>query len=267
MRLPMPQVPHAEKRKLSRRDILQRLAWVGALAGLGGFTFVGMRGRPRVVVVLPFDGDESPGPKLPRIISRDAWGALPVDYEARNERGIYEAGLNPAGWYVYPGDLRESYQTLVVHHSAFYKSSGAETLLEIQRLHREERGWADVGYHYMVDLDGSIYAGRDLAARGVHTQGHNTGSAGVCLLGDFRHRTPPQAQWDGLTALSRWLVAKLALTHLAAHNHFNPNTLCPGATVLDHLPALAQHLSIDYGADGYVDSVQAHHACACHAPL
>ncbi len=263
----MSRQPHAEKRKISRRDLLRRLTALGALGGVAGVAIARLTVRPRVVVVLPYDGrsTETDGP--PPIVSRDDWGALPVDISARNERGLYQKGVNPAGWYVYPGDLRDSYQTLVVHHSAFYEADGLATLLEAQRLHRDDRGWADLGYHYLVDKDGTIYEGRNLGVRGVHTQGHNTGSAGVCLLGDFRHRRPTQAQWNGLAALSRWLIAELGLTHLAAHNQFNEGTLCPGATVLRQLPALAESLGVDYGSDGYVPSADAGRTCACHDSL
>ena len=218
------------------------------------------------MVVLPHGGEQVNDAHRPPIISREEWGALPVDAMARNEGGLYEKGVNPEGWYVYSGDLRNSYQTLVIHHSAFYKASGIATLREVQRLHREDRGWADVGYHFMVDMDGTIYAGRNLGARGVHTQGHNTGSAGICLLGDFRFRSPAKAQWDALIALSSWLADELDLTHLAAHSQFNKGTVCPGATVLEQLSGLATLLGVEYGVDGYVPTASAD-SCNCHARL
>ncbi|MCY3779037.1 MAG: peptidoglycan recognition family protein [Chloroflexi bacterium] len=262
----MPRQPHAEKRRLSRRDLLRRLTLLGALGGMAGFT-VARLNRPRRVVVLPYGGNTAQPEEPPTIISRDAWGALPVDISAPNERGVYEKGVNPIGWYVYPGDLRDSYQTLVIHHSAFYKADGIATLLEVQRLHRGDRGWADVGYHYLIDKDGAIYEGRNIGVRGVHTQGHNTGSAGVCLLGDFRYRSPTSAQWEGLASLSRWLIAELDLTHLAAHNQFNEGTLCPGAAVLNQLPALAESLGVGYGIEGYVPTADTGRTCPCHSPL
>ena len=244
----------------------KRLTVLGALGGVAGVTLARLNRSTRVVV-LPYGGNAVKSATPPAIVSRDEWGALPVNVEAPNEPGIYEEGVNPAGWYVYAGELSDSYQTLVIHHSAFYKANGVETLLEVQRLHRDDRGWADVGYHYLVDRDGAIYEGRNLGVRGVHTQGRNTGSAGVCLLGDFRYRTPTQAQWDGLIALSHWLVAELALTHLAAHSQFNEATLCPGATVLEQLPALAQLLGVDYGIEGYVPTADRGASCPCQTPL
>ncbi|MYD08764.1 MAG: hypothetical protein F4X02_01855 [Chloroflexi bacterium] len=240
---------HTNQREVSRRRWLRRLA---ALGGAGALAAAGAFSQRPQVVVLPNAAEASRGSARPPIVSRDEWGALPVDHSARNEGGHYDSEGNPWGWYTYAGDLRDSYQTLIVHHSAVYKGDGRATLLEIQRLHREDRGWADVGYHYMLDVDGAIYAGRDLRARGAHTAGRNTGSAGVCLLGDFQFRAPPPAQWGALIALGRWLVAELALTHIAAHSQFNESTVCPGGRVLGQLPALAEWLGVGYGADGYV---------------
>ena len=45
------------------------------------------------------------------------------------------------------------------------------------------RGWSDIGYHYLVHLDGSISYGRDINKIGAHVKGQNTGSIGVCYVG------------------------------------------------------------------------------------
>ena len=256
-------------RTLSRRQLLRRL---GVMAAAGSVIAAGagigtrlVRG-PRVVV-LP-NGAEVPvvstrdWGKL-NVISRAAWKALPVDLSARIEKGIYEKDSNPYGWYVYTGALHDSYQTLVVHHSAFYKADGLATLREVQRLHRNDRGWADVGYHFLLDIDGRIYEGRDLRARGVHTQGHNTGSAGLCLLGDFRSESPPEAQWKALVDLGRWLVDTLRVTHIAGHSQFNLSTVCPGSEVIARLPELGATLGLEYGSDGYVPAARVGAGCSC----
>lgn len=244
--------------------MLQGLALAGAV-GLGGAATALLRNRPRVVV-LPH-GDElpeaSPVIARPAIVSRDKWGALPVNHAARNENGFYQRDSNPYGWYVYEGELRDSYQTLIIHHSAFYETDGLRTLLEVQRLHRDDRYWADIGYHFLIDIDGTIYEGRDLGARGVHTMGHNTGSAGLCLLGDYRFVLPPQAQLQATVALGRWLVAELAVTHLAGHSQFNPSTLCPGAAMLARLPEMATRLGLGYGTGGFVPTAMVGDDCGC----
>ena len=248
----------------SRRQLIQALG-LGS-AGIVGAVATGMlRNRARVAI-LPH-GDALPiasfAEARPAIVSREAWGALPVDHAAANERGLYQRGSNPKGWREYEGDLRDSYQTLILHHSAFYEADGLATLLEAQRLHRQDRLWADIGYHFLIDIDGAIYEGRDIAVRGVHAMGHNTGSAGVCLLGDFRFVAPAAAQWDATIALGRWLADELALTHLAGHSQFNPSTACPGAALLARLPELAALLDLEFGTQGYVPAARAVGDCDC----
>ncbi|MDE2748002.1 MAG: N-acetylmuramoyl-L-alanine amidase [Chloroflexota bacterium] len=259
---------HQKRRGPSRRQVIQGLAAASA-ACLAAVATGLLRSRPRLVV-LPHADDRpaaSPQSSRPAIVRRGEWGALPVDHSARNEYGFYERASNPAGWYVYEGDLRDSYQTLIMHHSAFYEADGLATLTEVQRLHREDRGWADIGYHFLVDIDGAVYEGRELAARGVHTAGHNTGSAGLCLLGDYRFTAPSAAQWAAAAALGRWLAEALALTHLAGHSQFNPSTACPGAALLRRLPGLAEQLGLQYGIDGYVPMARAADGCNCGSPL
>ena len=252
------------KRGLSRRQLLQILTLAGAV-GFGGAATALLRHRPRVVVVPHGDDLPAASPTIARpvIVSRGEWGALPVNHQALNENGFYQRGSNPEGWYVYEGDLRESYQTLIMHHSSFYEADGLATLNEVQRLHREDRKWADIGYHFLVDIDGAIYEGRDLAVRGVHTMGYNTGSVGVCVLGDFRFVTPSAAQWGATVELGRWLVEALALTHLAGHSQFNATTLCPGAALLARLLELAAFLGVEHGTQGYVPTAHVLDGCDC----
>lgn len=60
-----------------------------------------------------------------------------------------------------------------------------------------ERGWSDIGYHYVICngykykgeelganvLDGEIQVGRPIERAGAHARGHNTHSVGICLIG------------------------------------------------------------------------------------
>ena len=58
---------------------------------------------------------------------------------------------------------------------------------EIDRWHKQ-RGFKSItgvhiGYHYVIDRDGIIVAGRPVDEIGAHVKGHNTGSIGICLIG------------------------------------------------------------------------------------
>ena len=54
---------------------------------------------------------------------------------------------------------------------------------EIKRWHVEERGWSDVGYHFIITIDGVVHSGRTIEIQGAHTKGHNSESIGVCYVG------------------------------------------------------------------------------------
>lgn len=67
-----------------------------------------------------------------------------------------------------------------------------------------------IGYHFVVDLDGTVWTGRHPDEVGAHVRGFNQYSLGVCLVGgaerDARY-TP--LQWDAL----RQLVLRLCAEH------------------------------------------------------
>jgi hypothetical protein len=188
-------------------------------------------------------------PPLP-IISRAAWGAVEPDHDAPGEHGFFDPISNPEGWLVYEQPLTEILRTLIVHHSALPVSDGPR---EIQQLHMQQKGYADIGYHFVIDAAGQLYAGRDLNVRGAHTGGANTGTVGVCLLGNFENTAPKTVQLETLQALGMNLAATYGLTHLAGHRDFQPNeTVCPGAQLEPLLPDLAAALGLNYGTSGYV---------------
>jgi N-acetylmuramoyl-L-alanine amidase len=58
----------------------------------------------------------------------------------------------------------------------------AAKVAEIRRWH-QSLGWKDIGYHWIIDRDGSIAPGRPETMTGSHVRGHNTRSLGICLIG------------------------------------------------------------------------------------
>lgn len=187
----------------------------------------------------------------PLIVTREGWGARPTNHAAAEEFGFYTLD-NPEGWREYSGDLREAYQTVVIHHSSIYETDDWLTMQAIQDLHIDSRGWADIGYHFCIGQSGTIFEGRWMSARGVHTELYNTGSLGVCLLGNFEEITPTEPQLAATQALVNWLALRLQLTHLAGHRDFNANTVCPGANLYPHLDLIAAVALLKHGTDGYV---------------
>lgn len=183
------------------------------------------------------------------LIPRPTWGALPPDLNARVERGLFDPVLNRGGWRAYDQPLNQVLRTLVVHHSALPVSDGPR---EIQNLHQFQRGYADIGYHFLLDPQGALYEGRAIGVRGAHVGGFNTGSVGACLLGNFERIEPTAAQIASLATLAGALRDAYRITHLADHRDFQPSvTLCPGAHLWPRLPELATGLGLAFGTGGY----------------
>jgi hypothetical protein len=61
-------------------------------------------------------------------------------------------------------------------------SKTSAKVAEIRRWHLGN-GWSDIGYHYLIDRDGTVAKGRDVSVTGAHVKGRNTGTIGICLMG------------------------------------------------------------------------------------
>ncbi|MBN1874340.1 MAG: N-acetylmuramoyl-L-alanine amidase [Anaerolineae bacterium] len=185
------------------------------------------------------------------IIPRAEWKAVEPNLEAAEENGVYDPQTNPAGWLVYTQPLTEVLNTIIVHHSALPLSDGP---LEIQYKHMKQKGFADIGYNFIIDEVGQIYEGRNINTRGAHTGGHNTGTVGIVLLGNFEETTPPEIQLVALKTLGQCLKDEFNnITHLAGHRDFQPEvTVCPGKNLETLLPNLSIELGLDFGIEGYI---------------
>jgi len=257
-----PSKPAHATKKMTRREWL-----MGAGAILSGSLVCGVAGTtlfsrllnsaddPQIVVVTS-PPTQIPMPTQPiitqpSIITRRSWGALAPNHNARNEFGFYSDN-NPLGWRVYDDDLVNIYKTVVIHHSVVYETDDLTSVKVVQDLHQNDRRWADVGYHYVIGRDGGIYEGRDVHVRGAHTGGFNTGSLGICLLGNFEINTVTESQLNSLEQLLRWVTYRFQPSHIAGHRDFDSNTVCPGKNLFQYLPDFAQLTGLTHGTEGYV---------------
>ena len=249
-----------EKRILSRREMLTMLGILGvggtAICGAGGVltAYLALSEREPVELIptaTPITLETIVTIERPAIIPRADWGALDPNHEAEYEFGSYSQE-NPEGWYIYDQPISDMYQTVIIHHSVIDEGDDIDTLLDIQNSHRNSRGWADVAYHYLVGQSGVIYEGRDVNVRGTHVANFNTGSVGICLLGNFMNIAPTAPQIDSVRHLTQWLAQELQLTHLAGHRDFNDGTQCPGDNLFIYLDDFAQASGLERGVEGYI---------------
>ena len=70
----------------------------------------------------------------------------------------------------------------VILHSTATPEGRNVTVDEIRQWHLD-RGWADIGYHFVIYRNGTIKLGRPITEQGAHTLGHNEDSIGVVYVG------------------------------------------------------------------------------------
>jgi len=113
-----------------------------------------------------------------------------------------------------------------------------------------DRGWADIGYHYVIlnsriasdlklpALDGSVEVGRTMNGdlrmsdheKGAHAYGFNSDSIGVCLIGKntFTHK-----QFDSLTLLLKDLMVQynIPVSGVVGHYELTTKKTCPNVSM------------------------------------
>lgn len=119
---------------------------------------------------------------------------------------------------------KENVRYIVIHHTGVNVDQTVET---INNFHKNNRGWAGIGYHFYIRQDGSVYKGRPMTVRGVHTPSANSISLGVALAGDFSIHQPTDEQKDSLVDLIRWIFKNYKKLEIKGHNDFDPSE-CPG---------------------------------------
>ena len=70
----------------------------------------------------------------------------------------------------------------IIVHCTATREGKLVTVQDIRSWHLRQ-GWADIGYHYVVGLDGTTHKGRDINLVGAHCSGQNTGSIGIVYVG------------------------------------------------------------------------------------
>lgn len=125
---------------------------------------------------------------------------------------------------------KRNIKEIIVHCSATPEGKDF-TVADIKRWHLQ-RGFSDIGYHYVIYRDGSIHTGRDESIIGAHCTGHNTNSIGVCYIGGCvsNGKTPKDTrttqQKQSLVKLLKELKTKYPQASIHSHRDF-ANKACP----------------------------------------
>jgi hypothetical protein len=132
---------------------------------------------------------------------------------------------------------------ITLHHQGEPFKAGTDPqayLRKLQSWSRSTKHWADIPYHYIIDLDGRIYAGRDIHYAGdTNTEYDPMGHALIEVVGNFEEVEPNQKQLDAVVDLMAMLAAKyqVPLDAIASHRDYSSQTVCPGANLYRYVQA------------------------------
>lgn len=76
---------------------------------------------------------------------------------------------------------RSTTELIIIHCS--YTTPDMDVGVRTIRDWHKERGFDDVGYHYIIRRDGTVEEGRPVSLTGAHASGRNSTSIGICLVG------------------------------------------------------------------------------------
>lgn len=156
----------------------------------------------------------------PVIVSAAEWGGSPADESLARRHRITH---------------------ITLHHQGEAFSRGrdpAAYLRNLQSWSRSHKHWIDVPYHYVIDLEGKIYAGRNIDFAGdTNTQYDPAGHALIEVVGNFEDVEPNPAQLDAVVALMTFLAGKYAVPPEAIRGHrdYSGETVCPGKNLYRYL--------------------------------
>lgn len=124
----------------------------------------------------------------------------------------------------------------IIVHCADTPEGRDDKTADIKRWHTAQppkgNGWSDIGYHYVIELDGTVMPGRPVEKNGSHCSGHNADSIGICYVGgcdkDMKPKdTRTEAQKTAMLTLLKYLVAKYPGVTIYGHRDFNAGKSCP----------------------------------------
>jgi N-acetylmuramoyl-L-alanine amidase len=78
-----------------------------------------------------------------------------------------------------------------------------------------------IGYHRVIDVDGSRHTGRHIDEQGAHVAGHNSDSIAICMAGTDRYTL---AQWESLRLdVTQLLQSYRSIERVCGHRDLSPD--------------------------------------------
>ncbi|MHC4960341.1 MAG: peptidoglycan recognition protein family protein [Planctomycetota bacterium] len=192
---------------ISRRDLVK----YGLCGGAG--------------VLLPACGASEPYRRRRAAGAGDATAQLALPRSMWTRAALEPSKANPMG----------SVRYITVHHEGSHVRTltdlheTAELLERLRRYQVNQLGWADIGYHYVIDRTGRVWTARLPDWQGAHVRNNNPNNLGVMVLGNFEKQQPTEAQLAMLPSV----IGQLRREHNVPRENVKTHrewvvTACPG---------------------------------------
>ena len=156
----------------------------------------------------------------PKIISVGEWGGTATNEARARTHVISHITLHHQGETFQPDRDPQQY------------------LRDLQTWSRKTRLWVDIPYHYIIDLDGNIYEGRDIHFAGdTNTQYDPAGHALIEVVGNFEEVEPNPKQLDAVVNVMTMIAIKYKVPpeKISGHKDVASGTVCPGKNLYRYL--------------------------------
>ncbi|WP_371494295.1 peptidoglycan recognition protein [Kitasatospora sp. NBC_00374] len=248
---------------INRRSVLRRAVQA---ASAGAAVALAAAGPPRHL--LPFADHGPTTPELPALALQG--GALPAPLPPPPvvRRSTWKTDEPET-----QTQIDRAVRVVFIHHTGDRNAYGPqdvpEILKSIYQEHRENQGWDDIGYNFLVDRFGTIYEGRlgstGNPVVGAHTLGFNRETMGIAAIGSYDDGIEvPAPVIDAMARLAAWKLgtygfdplAKAELTSNSSGSRFPAGTnhtfdtisghrdafctLCPGDALYAALPRIIE---------------------------
>jgi N-acetylmuramoyl-L-alanine amidase len=120
---------------------------------------------------------------------------------------------------------------IIVHYTATFDDDLTINRDVVDRWHKD-KGWAGIGYHFLILQDGTVQRGRPVDTVGAHAP-PNTGRVGVCYVGGLK-RPDARVGVDTRTKAQTEALIKIISDLKAGVYNTSVVTVDPDAEVLGH---------------------------------
>ena len=121
---------------------------------------------------------------------------------------------------------------VIIVHCSDSDHLSHDNIESIHKWHVDERGWSDIGYHYLITKNGRVHKCRPVHIKGAHCKERNNDSIGICLTGKYEFSSDQFVALQKLVDDLKWTFGDI---DVKGHRDFTNEKTCPNFEVKEIL--------------------------------